>query len=244
MRRTVENSEFRRSAQRVLFAERIEANAEHLEDLDTARVVIAFQSGDQDAFACLYQRYFERVYGYLRVVLKDMHEAEDAAQQVFVKVFEALPRYERRTQPFRAWLFTIVRNSAISRLEKNGRTDVTDPAEIGRVRERESNGDGEELRALDWITDQDLMVFIERLPLAQRQVLAMRYMLGLTAGEIGEVLGRTPGDVRKLQSRAVAFLRERLTAVGRPSRRRDRAVQRCKRQAPVLRMRRFSLTGW
>jgi RNA polymerase sigma-70 factor (ECF subfamily) len=241
VRRREETEEIERSAVRVSFVERVEADGEHLEDLDSARVVIAFQAGDSDAFACLYTRYFERVYGYLRVVLRDIHEAEDAAQHVFVKAFEALPRYKRRTQPFRAWLFTIVRNSAISRLEKQGRTDVTDPVEIGRVRDREANRDGEELRALDWITDQDLLIFIERLPFAQRQVLAMRYMLGLTAGEIGEVLGRSPGDVRKLQSRAVAFLRERLSAVGRPVHRRDRAVQRCRRQAPVLRMRRFSL---
>ncbi|MDX6652348.1 MAG: polymerase sigma-70 factor, subfamily [Solirubrobacterales bacterium] len=229
---------------RVSFVERVEADGEHLEDLDTARVVIAFQAGDSDAFSCLYTRYFERVYGYLRVVLRDIHEAEDAAQQVFMQTFEALPRYERRGQPFRAWLFTIVRNRGISRAEKLGRLDVTDPEQIDRWRDGEAeNGDGD-LRALDWISDQDLLIFIERLPLAQRQILAMRYLMGLTASEIAEAVGRTPGDVRKLQSRAIGFLRERLTAVGRPVRRRDRAVQRCRKQAPVLRMRRFALTRW
>jgi RNA polymerase sigma-70 factor (ECF subfamily) len=212
--------------------------------LDTARLVTRFQAGDRDAFAAIYSRYFERVYGYLRVILRDVHEAEDSAQQAFMQVFEALPQYERRGGPFRAWLFTVVRNRAISRAQKLGRLDVTDPEEIDRRREADGDEIEGDMQALSWISDQDLLLFIERLPLAQRQVLAMRYLMGMTAGEIAEVVGRTPGDVRKLQSRAVGFLRERLTAVGRPTRRRDRAVERCRKQAPVLRMRRFALTRW
>ena len=111
----------------VAFYERIEASPEQAEDLDTARLVTRIQSGDRDAFASLYARYFDRVYGYMRVFLNDRHEAEDAAQQVFIKVMEALPRYEHRKEPFRGWLFVIVRNYSISQVKKQGRTDVVAP---------------------------------------------------------------------------------------------------------------------
>ena len=223
---------------RVTFAERIDQSIEHLEDLDTARLVISFQSGDRSAFESLYARYFDRVYGYLRVTFSERHEAEDAAQQVFVQVFEHLARYERRSQPFRAWLFTIVRNVALMRLRKESRVDVVDPVELGRQRDEEAP----DLHALAWISDSDLMIFVERLPVAQRQVLMLRFMLGLRAAEIAEILGRTPNDVSQMQSRALRFLRDRLTAIGRSGTSRERSrLQRRKLQAPVLRARRFAL---
>jgi RNA polymerase sigma-70 factor (ECF subfamily) len=224
---------------RVHFVERIDASEEQLEDADTARLVIRLQGGEGTAFESLYGRYFDRVYGYLKVTLNAREEAEDAAQQVFMHVFEHVDRYERRDKPFRAWLFTIVRNVALMRLRKEGRVDIVDPAELGRRREGAAPQD---LHVLDWISDRDLMVFVERLPDAQRQVLMLRFMLGLRAAEIAEVLGRTPNDVSQLQSRALRFLRQRLTAIGRSGSRRDRArTQRRTIQAWVLRSRRYAL---
>ncbi|MDX6653090.1 MAG: hypothetical protein QOJ38_1871 [Solirubrobacterales bacterium] len=212
------------------------------EDADSAELVRRIQAGDREGFADLYNRYFDRVYGYLRVVLKDSHEAEDVAQQAFAQVIEALPRYEIRSQPFRAWLYTIVRNLAISHLRKHGRVEAEEPEAMARRQERANRNAEPELPVLSWISDRDLHVFIERLPLAQRQALALRFMLDLNATEIAQVLGRTPDDVRGLQHRALTFLRARLTAIGRrrtgekPIRMRGRF-----RQAPVLRSRRFIL---
>jgi RNA polymerase sigma factor (sigma-70 family) len=60
---------------------------------------------------------------------------------------------------------------------------------------------------------------VERLPLVQRQVLTLRYMMDMSNREVGEVLGRSPSEVRVLHFRAVGFLRERMEAVGRGERR-------------------------
>jgi RNA polymerase sigma-70 factor (ECF subfamily) len=213
----------REHADSLVFIERIEPADEHAEDLDTARLVVRFQAGDQAAFTDLYVRYFDRAYGYMRVVLKDPHEAEDATQQVFLSALEALPRYELRGKaPVRAWLFTIFRNHAVSRLRGAAREDVVEPAEIDRQRDLEepnSAPGGEALTSLDWVTDKDLVFLVERLPLAQRQVLLLRYQLALSGREIAEILDRTPEDVRKLQERATRFLRDRLVALGRAPRR-------------------------
>jgi RNA polymerase sigma-70 factor (ECF subfamily) len=232
----------------VEFASQQDPEAEVREDEDTARLVTAFQAGDVEAFATIYSRYFDRVYGYLRAILNDRHEAEDATQQVFTQIFEALPRYERRRQPFRAWLFVAVRNLALYRLRKLNRTQVTDPVEIDRARERgQAVSDDEGLNALNWVSDADLLVFVERLPLVQRQVLVLRFLLDMPSQEIAEVLGRSSSDVRMLQSRALRFLRARLAAVGRrpiadlPERDPSQA-RTYLRQAPVLRARRFTLT--
>jgi RNA polymerase sigma-70 factor (ECF subfamily) len=223
------------------FCERIEPSAEHLEDLDTSRLVTRVQSGDKDAFATLYTRYFDRVFGYLRVLLNDGHEAEDAAQQVFLHLLEKLPQYERREQPFRAWLFVVVRNYALTQLRKGGRLVSEDPEDIDRRREQ-STADEPSLNALDWISDRDLLLFVERLPLAQRQVLLLRYMLDLTDVQTAAILDRSREDVRAIQYRAMSFLRDRLAAVGRgPKRRARERMLRCPNQAFVLRERRFSL---
>jgi RNA polymerase sigma-70 factor (ECF subfamily) len=235
----------RRYADRLTFVERVAPSDEHLEDLDTARLVTRIQSGDKSGFADLYLRYFDRVYGYLRVTVGNGHAAEDAAQHVFTQVLESLPAYERRRQPFRAWLFTIARNHAVSVVRKEGRLDVVDPVELGE--RRESAGASEpELPVLDWISDPDLLLFIERMPAEQRQVLTLRYMLGLSMPEIGRAMGKSDEAVRRAHSRAVAFLRQRLTAVGRgPERRRGGRVGSLvyRGQARVVRARRFQLVS-
>ena len=95
-----------------------------------------------------------------------------------------------------------------------------------------------------WIADRDLLILVERLPLVQRQVLLLRFMLDLPAAEVGEILGRSPVEVRKLQHRAMIFLRERLAALGRTPRSGDRIRspwRRRKAQVGVLRERRFAL---
>jgi RNA polymerase sigma factor (sigma-70 family) len=231
-------------AERLLFVERLEPSGQESEDRDTARLVAAIQAGDSERFAELYMRYFDRVYGYLNVVFRDSHEAEDAAQQVFLNVLEALPRYERRTQPFRAWMFVIVRRHALERLEKSHRVDVVDPVELNR--RSEANGEAQAepgVSALDWISDPELLLFVERMPSAQRQVLMLRYMLDLDYGDIAKLMDRKIDDVRMLHHRARRFLEQRLRALGRGPRvgREQERARTFLRQAPVLRARRYAL---
>ena len=200
------------------FVERLEPPSEREEDLDSGWLVTSFQSGETEAFSTLYMRYFDRVYSYLRVLLEDAHEAEDGTQQVFIKVFEALPRYERRGQPLRSWLFTIVRNHALGDLRKRGRVELEGPEEIERLL-TDGVVEEPELSVPGWISDRDLLLFMERLPLVQRQVLTLRYMMVMSNREVGEVLDRSPSEVRVLHHRAVRFLRERLEATKKRSRR-------------------------
>jgi RNA polymerase sigma-70 factor (ECF subfamily) len=231
----------RRYFDRIVFVEQLGQSVEHVEDLDTARLVARIQGGESDRFADLYMRYFDRLYSYFSLVLRRPHEAEDATQQVFLRVLEALPGYEFRGAPFRAWLFTIARHAALRQLEKERRVAVTDPAAISRHRDASSD-DERSLSTLEWVSDRELLMLIARLPVAQRQVLVLRYMLDLTRAEVAEVIGRSPTDVRNLQYRALRFLRERLTAIGRaPEHGQDVRMRRWPKPAHVLRRRKFAL---
>jgi RNA polymerase sigma-70 factor (ECF subfamily) len=227
-------------AARLVFVERFEPSALRAEDIDTARLVLRIQAGDPDGFSVLYARYFDRVYGYLSGILRDAHEAEDATQNVFMKVHGALPRFEYRGVPFRVWLFLAVRRHALSEIQKLGRMEVLERSEIDR--QRETPVERVEGTVLEWISDRELLVFVERLPLSQRQVLLLRYVVGLSNTQIAAVLGRTPNDVAALHTRAIGLLRRRLTAVGRGAARERRSrMRRWNPQAPVLRQRRFAL---
>lgn len=231
----------RRFAAEIVFVERLEPATPRAEDLDSDRIVARIQGGEAEAFSLLYARYYDRVYSYLRIVLGDVHEAEDGAQQVFVNVLRALPEYEPRA-PFRGWLFVIVRNHALALLKRRSRVELVDPDLLSNDYEAETSVEFFDRSALGWITDRELLMFVERLPLPQRQVLLLRYFADLPHAEIARILGRSSEDVRILAHRALNQLRRRLTTVGHAASRTRRApVVRCRDQAFILRRRRFAL---
>lgn len=238
----------RRYADRMIFIESHEPASEAARDADGTRLALQAQAGDPDAFSELYRRYFDSVYTYLRAALKEHHEAEDRTQQVFTKVLEALRKYTvEEGIPFRAWLFRIARNEAISHLRKLGHVDVEAPETIERRREAAAPPDEPQLGLeLDWLSNEDLIFLVERLPPLQRQVLTLRYRLGLSNKEIATIIGRSQAAVGQLHYRATQFLAERLEAVGRrrgsDSTRRTPMLIRLRRM-PVLGARRQSLGG-
>jgi RNA polymerase sigma-70 factor (ECF subfamily) len=221
---------------RLRFVERDEPTTLQREDADTARMVTRIQGGDKELMGPLYLRYFDRVYAYLRITLQDPHEAEDAAQAVFMRVLEALPGYERREVPFRAWLFRIVRNDAINRLRQRQRLTVEDPVDLAERSEGATPGADPD--SIDWIGDANLLALVERLPLTQRQVIVLRYMMEFNTVEIGELIGRSPEAVRQLHHRAMRYLRQRMGGrdEGEAGYRRSqrKAVTRLPRHSPVL----------
>jgi RNA polymerase sigma-70 factor (ECF subfamily) len=225
---------------RLAFVELLPPSEQQFEDLDTARLVTRIQAGDSDGFAVLYMRYFDRVYGYLRMVLRNPADAEDATQQVFLDAMQSLPSFEYRGRPVRAWLFTLARNRALSQLRQEGRIELVEAPELRRLGDQRGEQELAE-HVLSWVSDRELQVFIERLPLGQRQVLALTYLLDLSLEEAAQVLGRSPEAVRKQRSRALAFLRARLAAIGRRPRRGRVGTRVLVRQAVVLRTRRYSL---
>jgi RNA polymerase sigma-70 factor (ECF subfamily) len=200
----------RRHAERVLFYKCPKSTASDTEDEETILLLLRAQSGDMDSFGELYKRNFDGVYAYARVALCDAHEAEDVTQQVFANVMRALPRYEvRRDSPFKGWLFRIARNAVLRALAQNGRFETEEPMELDR---RLESPTPEVLHGLEWLSDHQLAFLVERLPLAQRQVIVLRYGLDYSTDEIAEALERTPVAIRMLEHRAMRMLEQRLSA--------------------------------
>lgn len=176
------------------------------EDPDIGDVRAA--QADRAAFATLYRRYLERVYGYCFYLLGDHHDAEDATERTFVAALGAIDRYRDEGSTFRAWLFRIAHNQLANALRARSRhrtaslddvpepmATVNDPARLAGIAD-----DARRLRAA-----------VAALSDERRQVIVLRFVDGLSAREIGAVLERSEGAVRVLQHRA---LRDLATLLG------------------------------
>lgn len=171
---------------------------------DVSELVQRSQAGDELAFAELYVRFFDRVYRYLLIALKNPDDAQEVSQEVFVRALSMLGRYEPARGEFRDWLFSMVRSLAIDHLRKGGRTSAVDPQDLpshaAPLAERASTL----LERLD--PGSGLRQLIDSLPDGQRRVVALRFVFELSTVEIAEVLGVSPEAVRQLQHRALKGL--------------------------------------
>jgi RNA polymerase sigma-70 factor (ECF subfamily) len=194
-------------ADRLQFVSRAEPPSQHLEDIDTERLVIAYQSGEEAIFPVLYSRYFDRVYTYMRLVLDDPARAEDATDRVFATVLSQLPRHQLRRAPFRIWLFATARTIAVQEL-------LAPPAADRRHRSG-GNGGASFSPMPEWISDRQLQGLIGELSRPHRQVLFLLYGAGLKTSQVAAVLERSPDTIRRQQARALRALRDGLIAIGR-----------------------------
>jgi RNA polymerase sigma-70 factor (ECF subfamily) len=158
---------------------------------------------DPDAVRFLYERHARSVYRYLRELV-GRDDAEDLTQQVFLKLITQLGRYEPRSDvPFSAWLRRVAHNLAVDYL----RSARTGPVETTRAVHASADEAGTE-RA------RCLLEALAELPPSQREVVMLRYLAGLTPGEIASALGRSQDSVNCLHHRARGTLKRELTRRG------------------------------
>jgi RNA polymerase sigma-70 factor (ECF subfamily) len=155
-----------------------------------SRAVTRAKQGDRDAVRFLYMRYADNVFGYVRTIVRDHHDAEDVTQQVFAKLITAIAKYEPRGVPFVAWLLRMSHNVAVDAV----RARRTTPAE-------EIFGSDEAVCEDAPERARSLHAALAALPEDQRQVVVLRHVLGLSPVEIAAQLGRTNSSVYGLHHR-------------------------------------------
>jgi RNA polymerase sigma-70 factor, ECF subfamily len=182
-------------------------DARDSEQAMTQRVALAVrqaQEGDRDALGFLYTRYADNVYGYVRSIVHDTHEAEDVTQQVFAKLIHAIGKYEEREVPFFAWVLRVARNLAVDHL----RRQRVIPVEEVRT-SNESSGDPASERRMS-----DLREALSELPKDQCEVLVLRHLAGLSPAEIAARTGRSEGSIHGLHHRGRRALQAELRSRG------------------------------
>jgi RNA polymerase sigma-70 factor, ECF subfamily len=168
------------------------------------RVVEYARRGDAAALAALYEHFRQDVFRFLYYRTGDAEVAADLTGDVFERVIKGLPRY-RPERPFAAWLFQIARNSVIDYWrQQQVRQDVPLDERIS------SNGLSPEQSVEQQLTVERLTRALQHLTEEQREVVILRFVVGLSIATVAATLEKSSGAVQMLQQRGLASLRNRL----------------------------------
>jgi RNA polymerase sigma-70 factor (ECF subfamily) len=190
------------------------------EQLDDRTLVSRIVEGDRDLFTTLVSRYNKRVINYVYRITHRYEEAHDLAQDIFVKVYLALDRYDPKYQ-FSTWLFRIAQNSAIDALRKKSIVEVP----LARPTEEEPSGKEREFadagispyRALK---NKELSAAIdqavEKLPADYRELIQLRHFAEMSYEEIASMKRLPLGTVKNKLFRARNLLKEALGSFVEP----------------------------
>lgn len=169
---------------------------------DDAALVVAAQR-QRAAFAPLYHRYRDRIYWYVRTRTPDADDAADLTQQIFVRVLDGLAQFRPERGSFAAWLFTIARNTLANDRRRHRPTVTWDlvPESLHAASAR-----GPEAEALRREDLARLAALIQAIGAGTRELLVLRFMAGLTVGEIAAVIGKGEAATRKQLARTLQRL--------------------------------------
>jgi RNA polymerase sigma-70 factor, ECF subfamily len=187
-----------------------------LRDPDT-RLMLGVRDDESGAFEELVERYQQRLVGIMHHLVGNLQEAEDLAQEVFLRVYRSRKKYRARCK-FSTWLFTIANNLALNALRARRRKPVvqlnlSDSGPLGpRPAEQLLHDSGHQ--AARHVQQQELAAVIRQaldaLNERQRLAVVLNKFEDMGYAEVAEVMGLTPKAVKSLLCRARTNLRAAL----------------------------------
>ena len=155
------------------------------------------------SFTELYDRYFDKVYNYVRYHVKLAAEADDITGKVFESALNKFESFNPARAPAQAWLFTIARNAVIDYYREK-KSDVP-LDELENTLEYENNI----VDAMNLSQDQQMfMAALKQLPAEQQIVIKLKFIEDLDTPTIAEMLHKSEGAIRVIQHRAITKLQE------------------------------------
>lgn len=173
-----------------------------MRQFDDEQVIQQVKNGDAEAFGTLYDQYAEVIFRYVYSHLENRLDAEDLTEEIFLRAWRALPKYDERGLPFSAFLFRIARNSLIDYYRQRKVVQSIDDMEI------QSHEAGPEEAVDVHIENNDLRKTIADLREDYRNVLIFRFLSGLSPEETAQMMQRSVGAIRVLQHRALSALKD------------------------------------
>lgn len=165
-------------------------------------LIIRAQSGDKDAFAHIYETHLTPLYRYIYVRLGNREEAEDIAQETFLKAYQALDRFEVTRDNFLPYLFTVARNLLINRSKKK-RPDIMPAFELDREPGVEKTSTFAEQRELI----ETLRGALDTLSDTEREIIELRFFAERTYAEIAITCDKREDAVRQHVARGLKKMR-------------------------------------
>ncbi|OGO19934.1 MAG: hypothetical protein A2Z14_00660 [Chloroflexi bacterium RBG_16_48_8] len=176
-------------------------------DPNEGALILASTEGDGKAFETLYVRYMQAIYRYIFFRVGDEIQAEDLTEEVFVRAWEALPKYQHRKHPFSSWLYRIAHNLIIDYYRKKKPIPISN----GLMRSHPNQAE-----SLDYLVNrkqetQLLVDAIQQLSGLEQEIVLLRFVEGLSHKEIAAMVGRSQTSCRVILHRALKSLRSTLT---------------------------------
>ena len=171
---------------------------------DDEQLIIKSKNGDAEAFGELYERYAEVIFRYVYSHIESRLDAEDLTEDVFLRAWKALGKYDERGLPFSAFLFRAARNSLIDYYRQHKAVQSIDDLEL------HSSEPGPEDMVSDRLSNVDLRNALAGLREDYRSVIIFRFLSGLSPEETAQMMQRSVGAIRVLQHRALSALKELL----------------------------------
>lgn len=179
--------------------------------LRDADLVALLQAGDlQAAFNGIMQRYETKVFHLCVAMLHDTHLAEEMAQESFLRVWRALPRYAPQTAALSTWIYAITRNRCLTELGTRGASGLGSDDDAAWA-------EAEQLAAAvpaDASALAMLRQLIDTLPQAYRSCLTLYYFEELSVTDVAAMLGLPEGTVKTHLHRARQALHQLLETRG------------------------------
>lgn len=171
-------------------------------DIDLIKRAI---EGDLDAFGDLYERYLALIYRYIRSRIAIEEDAEDLTEKVFLRVFQALDRYQDQGWRFSAYLYRSARNAVIDYYRQYKKTAPLEDADrqVARIRTLDETLIHSERMQL-------LEEALSELSAVYQEVIRLRILLELPTETVAIWMGRSQGATRVLLHRALNALRKRV----------------------------------
>ena len=174
-----------------------------VDDMDLVRRI---RAGDAEALRQVVERYQERIFALIFGIVRDAHEVEDVAQEVFLKVYTRIDAFDERSQ-FYTWLYRVAVNAAKDHVKKRVRRPAVALDEADAL---PGAAEAPETEAARSETARLVRAAIDALPVRYREVLALRELEGLSYDEIAAVLSISMGTVESRLHRARARLKRKL----------------------------------
>src|SRR5690348_9775573 len=179
-----------------------------LHELDDGRVVLEHLAGDPQAFGTLVDRYQTRLLNFINRTIGDRERAEDLVQEVFIRVFRHLHRFDQ-TKKFSTWIYTIASNLAKNELRNRSRN----PLVLFQTIKKHWEADHRPLQFEDATARPDDLYrkrflkeavdqCVEQLPTHHRAVFVLRELEGKSHAEIPDTPGCNRGPLKSRLNRA------------------------------------------
>jgi RNA polymerase sigma-70 factor, ECF subfamily len=178
---------------------------------EDAELFARAQRGDIDAYEEIVKRYQQLAFRTAYVITRSAAEAEDAAQDAFVKAYRALASFRTGAEP-RPWLLRIIANEARNRVRSAGRRQRLELRLVEGFRQGDA-APSPEAAAVSADERRRLIGLVNELEENDRLIIASRYFLELSGEETAAALGIPEGTVKSRLSRALSRLRERFERV-------------------------------